>query len=135
MIQNLGHTNNKTMEQSDIKIHKRAATRQSKKNRLLNSSTPMSIGQQLRFIRKARGLSVTNVEDEFEISRYVITNIESDKGTSSINSLISYASTLGCVIIIAPVPAFGTVTKEKVLSKPSVNPFQLKLTVQEDDCD
>lgn len=122
------------MNKEEIKIHKRAIGRVNKRKKLLKSSTPMTIGQQLSFIRKARGLSTSNVEDTHDISRYIIRAIESDKGSASINSLLSYAASLGCVVIVSPAPAMGIVMPEKFESKMQVNPFNSN-TIKDADAD
>jgi transcriptional regulator with XRE-family HTH domain len=122
------------MKANEIKIHKRGAQRINKRKKLLNSSTPMTIGQQMAFIRKARGLSTGNVEEMHDISRYVIRSIESDKGSTSINSLLSYAASLGCVVIVSPMPSMGVSKTETFNLKAQVNPFKSN-TIDHEDAD
>lgn len=127
-----GHTNTKDMKPSEIKIHRRNNQRASRK-KLLNSTTPMTIGQQLSFIRKARGMSTAKIEEDFDISRHTIRSIESDRGSSSINALLNYSMSLGCVVIISPIPSIGVVKPEKITLKPQVNPFGKTNTILNDD--
>jgi len=124
------------MDVNELKIHRRNKKRESSRKRLLKSTTPMTIGQQIALIRKARGLTTAKIEEDFDISRHTIRSIESDKGSSSINNLLAYAASLGCVVIVSPIPSVGIHKPETFRSKPQVNPFGKTNTIKfEEDAD
>lgn len=125
--------NKKNMNVNKIKIHLRNKKRESSKKRLLKSTTPMTIGQQIALIRKARGLSTIKIEEDFDISRHTIRSIESDRGSSSINTLLAYAASLGCVVIVSPIPSIGIHKPETFKAKPQVNPFGKSNTIKHDE--
>lgn len=111
-------------------IEKRKYDNAYRKNKLLKSSTPITLGQQLRFLRKARGFSVKHISDTTDISSSIINMLEKDMYKTSVRNLLDYVRSIGCVIIVAPVPATGTPERNV-----NAKPFNLPLKAHDTDAD
>lgn len=79
-----------------------------KKHKALMPSEPMTIGEQLRFYRKAQGIFIDNIAKKKRVSKYIMNSLEDDLGTPSVDALVRYANELGCTIIVVPMPRFST---------------------------